>query len=70
MITPDEVRAIPLFEGIRDAEVLRLAGRSADLRLQPGESAIHEGDGRALYVVLEGHLETTKLIDGIERIIG
>ena len=40
------------------------------LRLQPGEYAIHEGDGRALYVLLEGHLETTKLIDGIERVIG
>ncbi len=70
MITPDEVRGVPLFAGLGESEVLRLAHRSADLRLQRGEYAVHEGDGRALFVVLEGSLETTKVVDGIERIIG
>src|SRR5271163_5294874 len=70
MITPDEVRAVPLFAGLGESEVLRLAQRSADLRLQRDEYVVHEGDGRALFVVLEGHFETTKVVDGIERVVG
>jgi thioredoxin reductase (NADPH) len=70
MITPQEIRAIPLFADLAEPEVTRLATRSADLRLQPGEYLVHEGDGRALFVVLEGRLETTKVVDGIERVIG
>jgi thioredoxin reductase (NADPH) len=70
MIEPEDVRAIALFAGLGDAEVLRLSARSADLRLNPGEYVVHEGDERALFVVLEGRLETTKVVDGIERVIG
>ena len=70
MVTPQEVRAIPLFAGLGEPEVARLATRSADLHLQPGEYLVHEGDGRALFVVLDGRLETTKIVDGIERVIG
>jgi thioredoxin reductase (NADPH) len=70
MITPDDVRAVPLFARLDDAEVARLAHRAADLRLQRGEYVVHEGDGRALFVILEGDGEVTKSIDGIERVIG
>jgi thioredoxin reductase (NADPH) len=38
--------------------------------LQTGEYLVHEGDGRALFVVLEGRLETTNVVDGVERVIG
>ncbi|HEU4382939.1 MAG TPA: FAD-dependent oxidoreductase, partial [Anaeromyxobacteraceae bacterium] len=38
--------------------------------LTPGEYAIHEGDERALFIVLAGRIEVTKSIDGIERVIG
>ncbi|MBI3369071.1 MAG: FAD-dependent oxidoreductase [Burkholderiales bacterium] len=31
---------------------------------------MHEGDERALFVVLAGRVEVTKVIDGIERVIG
>src|SRR5262249_56389526 len=42
----------------------------ADIRLLPGEWAVSEGDERALLVLLEGKVETVKLVDGIERVIG
>ncbi len=70
MITPDEVRGVPIFEELDEADLERLAKRSADIHLQPGEYAAHEGEGRALLVVLEGEASVTKSIDGIERIVG
>ena len=70
MITLDEVRAVPIFAEVADAELERLAKRSADVRLQPGEYAAHEGEARALFVVLEGETTVTKYSDGIERVVG
>ncbi|HZZ00731.1 MAG TPA: FAD-dependent oxidoreductase [Candidatus Baltobacteraceae bacterium] len=61
---------MPIFESLGEAELERLARRSADIRLQPGEYVAHEGEGRALFVVLEGEASVTKSIDGIERVIG
>ena len=34
-------------------------------RSPPGEYAVHEGDERALFAVLEGRIEVVKLVDGI-----
>jgi hypothetical protein len=47
-----------------------MSGRSAaDIRLNPGEYAVYEGEP-ALFVVLEGTIEVIKIVDGIERKIG
>ena len=70
MITALEVRSVPAFAMLGDAEAERLARHSADLRLERGEYAVHEGDGRCLCAVLEGEAEVTKSIDGVERIVG
>ena len=70
MLTPDEVRAIPLFGSLSDADVERLVRTCADIRLRPGEYAVHEGGERALYAVLSGKLEVVKHFDGIERTLG
>ncbi len=70
MIAPDEVRKVPLFSELGDAELERLAKRSADIHLQPGEYAAHEGESRALLVVLEGDAEVTKRIGDAERVVG
>ena len=70
MITPLEVRAVPAFASLGEEEVDRLARHSADLRLERGQYAVHEGDGRCLLIVLEGEAEVTKEVDGIERIVG
>jgi len=70
MLTIDDVRSIPLFSTLAVAELERLAENSADLHLEAGEFAVHEGGDRALYAVLAGKIEVVKLFDGIERTLG
>jgi len=70
MVTADEIVSIPLFEALPEAERQRLSRVAADISLLPGEYAVSEGDERALFAVLEGHLEVVKVFDGIPRVIG
>ncbi len=70
MLTVDEVRAIPLFSPLPQAELERLARTAADVHLGSGEFAVHEGGERALYAVIAGKIEVVKLVDGIERTLG
>jgi thioredoxin reductase (NADPH) len=70
VVTREEIAAVPLFEELPDAERDRLSQVSADIRLQPGEFAVNEGDERALFAVLDGHIEVVKLFDGVPRILG
>src|SRR5258706_10779962 len=70
MLSIDELAAAPLLSGLEHAELERLAKTCADIHLAAGEYAVHEGDERAIYVVLAGKFEVTKRIDGVERTIG
>ena len=70
MFTIDEVRGVPLFASLSDADFERLARTAADLQLAAGEFAVHEGDERAFYAVVSGKLEVVKLFDGVERTLG
>ncbi len=70
MLTIDEIRAIPLFSTLAEADLERLAQTSADVHLSAGEFAVHEGGECALFAVLGGKIEVVKLIDGIERTLG
>src|SRR6476619_5899513 len=70
MLTPDDVRSIPLFSTLGVAELELLAESSADLHLGAGDFAVHEGGERALYAVLTGRIEVVKRYDGIERTLG
>jgi thioredoxin reductase (NADPH) len=70
VLTIEEIEGIPLFSGLQRAELERLARTSADIHLAAGEYAVHEGDERAIFVVLAGKMEVTKVIDGVERTIG
>ncbi len=70
MLTIDDVAAVPLFSGLRAAELQRLARTSADLHLAPGEFVVPEGGERALFAVLAGRIEVVKTIDGVERRLG
>ena len=70
MLTIDDVRAVPLFSTLVPALLDRLAQTSADVYLEAGEWAVHEGGERALYAVLSGKIEVVKLIDGVERRLG
>ena len=70
MLTIEDVSAIPLFSALAAADRERLARTSADIRLAPGEFAVHEGGEPALFAVLSGKIEVIKTVDGIERTLG
>jgi thioredoxin reductase (NADPH) len=70
MLTIQELSTVPLFSTLPERALVQIAKGAADIRLAGGEYAAHEGDDRALFVVLEGKIEVTKLFDGIERTIG
>jgi thioredoxin reductase (NADPH) len=70
VLTADEVAGISIFAELDTAELERLSRVAADIRLAPGEYAVHPGDQRALLAVLEGRLETVAFVDGVERVVG
>ncbi|MFE5411187.1 FAD-dependent oxidoreductase [Microbacterium sp. NPDC056569] len=70
MITIDGLRALHVFAAVPDAALAQLAGAVEDIRLVTGEYFAHEGDDRALFVVVEGTAEITKVVNGEERVIG
>jgi thioredoxin reductase (NADPH) len=70
MVTAEEIGRVPVFAALGQGERERLAGVAADISLEASEYAAPEGSGRALFAVLEGHIEAVKLVDGIERVLG
>ena len=60
----------PLFSALEEKELEYLAGAVEDIHLIPGEYVAHEGEGRFLAVVVEGKTELTKLVNGVEKVIG
>jgi thioredoxin reductase (NADPH) len=70
VVTADEIGRVEVFAGLELADRERLARAAADISLVGGEYAVHEGDERALFAVLEGSIEAVKLADGIERVVG
>jgi thioredoxin reductase (NADPH) len=70
MIALADLPAIPVFASVPLDDLARLAQACGDVRLGAGDYAVHEGDERSLFVVLAGHIEVTKVVDGIERVIG
>jgi thioredoxin reductase (NADPH) len=70
VVTAEEIAGVSIFADLGTAERERLSRVAADIRVVPGEFAIHPGDERALYAVLEGHLETVTVVDGVERPVG
>jgi thioredoxin reductase (NADPH) len=70
MVTAEEIGRVAVFADLEQAERDRLSRVVADITLVPGEFAVHEGDARALFGVLEGRLEVLRLVDGVENVIG
>jgi thioredoxin reductase (NADPH) len=70
MVTAEEIGAVALFATLGAAERDRLARAAADISLAPGEYAAHAGDEQALFAVLEGRIEVTRLVDGVDDVIG
>lgn len=70
MLTLDDIRSVPLFSSLGDAELELLARTSADVQLSQGEFAVHEGGEPALFAVLAGKMEVVKVVNGSERRLG
>ena len=70
MVTPDEIARVAIFSSLDEATREHLSRAAADITLAPGEYAAHEGDGRALYAVLEGRIEAVKAVDGLYKVLG
>ena len=70
MFTTEELVAIPLFSTLGPKELQYLVDAVEDIHLTPGEYVGYEGEGRSLAVVIEGKTELTKLVDGVEQVIG
>ena len=70
MLTPEELRSIPLFADLAPDELAHLARESADIRLTAGEYAVHEDEERALFAVVAGRIEAVKHTDGVEQHVG
>lgn len=66
MITPGELAEIPLFAALPHALRSRLAARAGDIHANAGEWIIREGDAAYFWVMLEGEVETIKIIGGKE----
>ena len=67
MVTPEEIGQIGVFACLDTSERERVCRAAADISLSAGEFAAHEGDERALFAVLEGQIEATRMVDGIHR---
>src|SRR6478736_7760037 len=70
MVTAEEIGGFPVFADLEAAERDRLSRVVADITLVPGEFAVHEGDARALFGVLEGRFEVLRGVEGVESVVG
>jgi signal transduction histidine kinase len=67
-MTLEALRSAPLFAGLADADLERLAATVERQQLAPGGLLIREGDpGDAMYVVVSGELEVTKRVGATEQ---
>jgi CRP-like cAMP-binding protein len=69
-VTPDELRTVPLFEGLTAAGLERLAAAGAEVQCAPGQVLVMPGDaGSGMYVVLEGTV-TVEMRGGLHVELG
>jgi CRP-like cAMP-binding protein len=54
-VTPDELRAIPLFSGASETSLERVLSRAGEVTCEPGQILALRGDpGSGMYVILDG----------------
>lgn len=69
MITPELLRAVPLFADIAESDLQAVAMAGADIRLVADEWLVREGEPPAFYVLLDGEIEVTKAVAGVEQVV-
>src|ERR1700712_4777818 len=67
MIQAEELKAVPIFACLTDAQRERIAQNAAELYVQTGEWLIHEGEPPWFFVLLEGCLEAEKEYAGARQ---
>jgi CRP-like cAMP-binding protein len=57
-VTPDELRALPLFSRVSDAALERISASIGELACEPGQVLALPGDpGSGMFVILEGKVK-------------
>nr|MBA3616651.1 cyclic nucleotide-binding domain-containing protein [Rubrobacteraceae bacterium] len=70
MTTFDELRRIPLFDGLSDTDLGEVLEQGSQKVVPAGEVNGREGEPvEHLYVILEGELRITKAVNGGEVVI-
>jgi thioredoxin reductase (NADPH) len=64
MIAPNELKGIPIFDCLDEAQRRRYAEKAADVRLGAKEALIREGDTPNFFVLLDGSLTLKKNVNG------
>jgi thioredoxin reductase (NADPH) len=64
MIHPDELKSVPIFACLTDAQRERIAQNAADLYVEPGEWVVREGELPYFFVLLQGSLNVEKEYGG------
>jgi thioredoxin reductase (NADPH) len=67
MIAAQELECVPIFACLDETERRRLAERAADMRLEPGEWLIREGEIPYFFALLDGELKLQKDLFGQAR---
>jgi thioredoxin reductase (NADPH) len=70
MLTVADLARCPVLSCVPAAELERVARSAPDIHLEVGEYVVHEGEERALFVLLSGELEVVKLVDGVAKVLG
>src|SRR5271163_2862447 len=67
VITAAELAQIPVFGGLDETDRQRFAQKAADIRVEPGDWVIREGEDPRFFVLLEGALQSVKEVLGQRR---
>jgi signal transduction histidine kinase len=71
MISLDDVRGFPLFDGVTDAQVQALLDGGDEVAIVPGEELFHEGDLAAYWwVLVDGSVELARHAGRDETVVG
>ena len=69
MIEFADLRDLPVFEGVSDEILSRVAPHAADVRVDAGQWLVREGEAAVFYVLLSGTFDLMKRYpDGVRRI--
>lgn len=68
MITPDELKAYPIFASLSDDWRYKVAQTAAELVVQAGEWVIREGEAPSFFVLLSGSLACEKDHGGTNKV--